>query len=141
VLTPLKTEAGWTLLVNRGFVSPEDRDRAVRRAGEPQGAVTVAGLLRITEPGGAFLHANDPAHDRWYSRDVAAIGRARGLGPVGPYFIDAVAAPGGGRQPAGGLTIVSFPNNHLQYALTWFALAVLAMAAALRVWRGKGRGV
>jgi surfeit locus 1 family protein len=137
VVTPLRTDAGWTLLVNRGFVAPEDRDRAVRRRGEPEGAVTVAGLFRITEPGGAFLHSNDPAHDRWYSRDVAAIGRARGLGAVAPYFIDEGAAPGGARQPVGGLTIVSFPNNHLQYALTWFVLAALAMAGVVRVWRGK----
>src|SRR4051794_19625495 len=55
VMTPLRTDAGWTVLVNRGFVPPEDRERAVRRAGEPVGAVTVTGLLRITEPKGGFL--------------------------------------------------------------------------------------
>src|SRR4051812_22382154 len=120
VLTPLRTDAGWTVLVNRGFVPPEDRARSVRRGGEPAGAVTVTGLLRISEPGGAFLRSNDPARGRWYSRDVAAIARARRLGSVAPYFIDAGAGDGGGRQPAGGLTVVSFPNNHLNYALTWF---------------------
>jgi surfeit locus 1 family protein len=135
VVTPLRTEAGWTLLVNRGFVAPEDRDRTVRSAGEPAGPVTVAGLMRITEPGGAFLRSNDPARDRWYSRDVAAIARARRLGTVAPYFVDAYATPGGARQPAGGLTIVTFPNNHVQYALTWFALAGLALLGILRVRR------
>jgi surfeit locus 1 family protein len=91
VLTPLRTGAGWTVLVNRGFVPADAPGRASRRAGEPAGPVTITGLLRITEPGGAFLHANDPASNRWYSRDVAAIARARGLGPVasascsGPY--------------------------------------------------------
>jgi surfeit locus 1 family protein len=138
VLTPLRTDAGWTVLVNRGFVPPAERDRAVRRRGEPRGPATVDGLLRVAEPGGAFLRSNDPSRDRWYSRDVAAIGRARRLGMLAPYFIDAGPAPAGGRQPTGGLTIVSFPNNHLQYALTWFALAALAGLGSVRLRRDRG---
>ena len=135
VMTPLRTEAGWTVLVNRGFVLPENRDRAKRRGGEPAGLVTVTGLLRVTEPKGAFLRSNDPMHDRWYSRDIAAIGRARHLGNFAPYFIDAGPGPKEGQQPTGGLTIVSFPNNHLQYALTWFALAALGLFGLIRIWR------
>jgi surfeit locus 1 family protein len=140
VVTPLRTDGGWMLLVNRGFVPAEDRERAGRLAGEPRGPVTVTGLLRISEPGGAFLHSNDPARGRWYSRDVAAIGRARRLGSLAPYFVDAEASGQGGRQPVGGMTIVSFPNNHLQYALTWFALAALAAFGVAAVRRGEGRG-
>ncbi|GAO40958.1 hypothetical protein SCH01S_53_00300 [Sphingomonas changbaiensis NBRC 104936] len=136
VLTPLRTDQAWTVLVNRGFVPPELRSRASRHAEELKGPVEVTGLLRVTEPHGGFLHANDPAHDRWYSRDVAAIGRARHLSHLAPYFIDAAAGPSEKRQPVGGLTVLSFPNNHLQYALTWFGLAVLAL---LGVWRVRRR--
>jgi surfeit locus 1 family protein len=136
VMTPLRTDAGWTLLVNRGFVPADRPGRAPRRAGEPQGPVIVTGLLRVTEPGGGFLHSNDPAHDRFYSRDVAAIAAARGLGAVAPYFIDVAASPDDAHQPRGGLTVVSFPNNHLQYALTWFALAGLSLLGMIRIWRG-----
>ena len=91
----------------------------------------MTGLLRITEPGGGFLRRNDPAAGRWYSRDVAAIAAARGLADVAPYFVDADASsdvPGG---PRGGLTIVSFTNHHLIYALTWFVLAIMAAGAGL----------
>jgi surfeit locus 1 family protein len=135
VMTPLRTDAGWTVLVNRGFISGDSGSRSglVRPAGE----VTVSGLLRMSEPGGGFLHANDPARDRWYSRDVSAIGRARRLGPLAPYFIDAGPGPAGQHQPVGGLTVISFPDNHLQYALTWFALAVLSALGAARAWRGR----
>lgn len=140
VMTPLRTDAGWIVLVNRGFVAPENRDRAMRRAAEPGGPVTVIGLLRISEPGGGFLRSNDASRDRWYSRDVAAIAEARRLGAVAPYFIDAEAVPGDGRQPVGGLTVVTFPNNHLQYALTWFALAGLALLGLARVLRSAGNG-
>lgn len=126
VMTPLDTDRGFTVLVNRGFV-PE------RGAVPPGGAAAVAGLLRLSEPGGAFLRHNDPVNDRWFSRDVAAIAAARGTGPVAPYFIDADATPGAAaKAPVGGLTVVRFTNNHLVYAITWFILA--AMAAAGGVW-------
>lgn len=137
VLTPFEMADGRIVLVNRGFVPPQRRERASRMAGEPQGEQTLAGLLRVTEPGGGFLRHNDAAADRWYSRDVAAIAAARGLpaDKVAPFFIDedqgARADPG---QPVGGLTVVSFRNSHLVYALTWFALALLMAGAAWRVW-------
>jgi surfeit locus 1 family protein len=127
VMTPLKTAEG-TILVNRGFVPTERADPAARHAGHPDGDVPVAGLIRLTEPGGRFLRGNRPDQDRWFSRDVAAIARARGLGPVAPFFIDADATPNPGGFPVGGLTVVHFRNTHLIYALTWFALAVLSLA-------------
>lgn len=137
ILTPLET-ADFTLLVNRGFVPPERRDPATRREGQVPGEVVVAGLLRPTEPGGGFLRANDPAADRWYSRDVSAIAAARGLGRVAPYFVDADAPPNPGGLPVGGLTVVRFRNAHLGYALTWFALAGGLAYLALRAGRRGG---
>lgn len=124
VLTPLQAR-DFTLLVNRGFVPTEKRDAATRTAGNSPGEVRITGLLRVTEPGGGFLRTNDPAANRWYSRDVAAIAAARGLGRTAPYFIDADAAPNAGGYPIGGLTVVRFSDHHLIYALTWFALALL----------------
>jgi len=124
VITPLRTARGM-VLINRGFVPGSDTPRAT-----PAGTVTVTGLLRATEPGGGFLRANDPAAGRWYSRDVAAIASARGLGPVSPWFVDAAASPNPRVYPIGGLTVVRFNNNHLVYALTWFGLAGLSAYAA-----------
>lgn len=139
VLTPLRTEAGDWWLVNRGFVPPEQRSRASRAAQEPSGPVTVTGLLRMPEPGGSTLQTNAPAEGRWYSRDVAAIASARGLpaAEVAPSFIDAVPGPDAGEDdwPRAGLTVIQFSNNHLSYALTWFALAALLAVAVLVLWR------
>lgn len=141
IVTPLHTEAGTTVLVDRGFVPTDRRDPATRPAGQRQGPVEVVGLLRVTEPGGAFLRSNDPADDRWYSRDVAAIAARRGLtGPVAPYFIDADATPNPGGLPVGGLTVVAFPNNHLVYAVTWFALALMLAGALAWAVREELRG-
>lgn len=139
VLTPFRTDAGFTVLVNRGFVPPERRDPGTRAAGEIGGETVVTGLLRVSEPGGAFLHANSPADDRWYSRDVGAIAARRRLSIVAPYFIDADAEPNPGGLPAGGLTVITFPNNHLVYALTWFGLALLLAGAAIRAGKDEWR--
>ncbi len=131
VLTPLRTDGGFTVLVNRGFVSPERKDPASRAAGLSSGPTNVTGLLRITEPHGAFLRDNDPAANIWRSRDVAAIAGKRGLeGPVATYFVDADAAPNPGGWPIGGLTVIAFRNDHLVYALTWFSLAIGTLAGA-----------
>lgn len=135
VLTPFVTDNGFTVLVNRGFVPHDRRARADRAAGEISGPASVTGPLRLTEPGGGFLRSNDPAGDRWYSRDVGAIAAARGLTDTAPYFIDADATPNAGGLPVGGLTVIRFANNHLGYALTWFAMAAMSVAGAVLVWR------
>jgi surfeit locus 1 family protein len=131
VLTPLWLQDGSVVLINRGFVPPEKRDHATRAANEPLGRTTVTGLLRMTEPRGAFLRTNDPANNRWYSRDVEAIAATRGLTHAAPFFIDEEASPPPAEpsQPVGGLTVIAFPNNHLQYAITWYALAVMVLGA------------
>lgn len=123
VVTPLRTAQGFTVLVNRGYVSPEQRAAHAK----PTGPVTITGYLRITEPNGGFLRSNDPAAGNWYSRDVAAIAKAHGLTKIAPYFVDADKS--GAAAPIGGLTIIAFPNNHLVYMLTWFALAAMTVFA------------
>jgi surfeit locus 1 family protein len=134
VLSPFRTDRGFVVLVNRGFVPSEWRQSAASRTGPPAGEGTVTGLLRISEPGGAFLHDNQPAAGRWYSRDVAAIAASRHLTNVAPYFVDAAQSNGNG-WPRGGLTVIAFPNNHLVYAITWFGLALLVAGMALRAFR------
>nr|WP_230629092.1 SURF1 family protein [Sphingomonas sp. Leaf37] len=129
VLTPFDTDRGFTVLVNRGFVPADQRGKVA----PPTAPQSIRGLLRLTEPGGGFLRSNDPAGDRWYSRDLAAIAEARHLGRVAPYFIDASEPRTG--WPRGGMTVVRFRNSHLVYALTWFGLALLVAVMAWRVRR------
>ena len=136
VLTPLKRDDGSLVLINRGFVPSERRDPSTRQGGNPDDEVAIAGLLRITEPRGGFLRNNVPQHNRWYSRDVAEIAAARDLPNVAPFFIDADAGSQSGSGPIGGLTVVRFPNNHLIYALTWFALAFMLAGRLFVTFRG-----
>jgi surfeit locus 1 family protein len=139
VLTPLRTDGGFTVLINRGFVPGDRRSAADRAPGMIVGETNVTGLLRITEPKGSFIQSNDPQEGRWYSRDVAAIADARGLGPVAPYFIDADATPNAGGLPIGGLTVIAFPNSHLVYAITWYSLALMLAGGAAYIGREEWR--
>lgn len=128
VLAPLRTDDGFIVLVNRGFIPPERKAEFDRAGGGSTSATAVTGLLRMSEPGGGFLRKNDPAGHRWYSRDVAAIAAAHDLADVAPYFVDAEAS-GTDSWPRGGLTVVQFRNSHLVYALTWFCLAAMLILA------------
>lgn len=144
LLTPLCQRDGTIILVNRGFIPGAlGADSGYRANREPPAAcatpglpVTVDGLLRLSEPKGGFLRDNDPATGRWYSRDVQAIANARGIAGVAPFFVDADAHQSStlGPQeadtpPVGGLTVIAFPNNHVVYALTWYALGAMVGAA------------
>ena len=136
VLAPFRADAGFTVLVNRGFV-PEGQRAPEERRKAAAGKTKLTGLLRPSEPGGGFLRANAPAQGRWHSRDVAAMAETLGLGSIAPYFIDedAPVPAVSERWPAAGLTVVQFRNHHLIYALTWFGLAGLAAYGLVRIWR------
>jgi len=131
-MVPLRTDSGDHVLINRGFVPASDRGTSANATPPPQGRVVVNGLLRISEPGGGFLRHNDPAQQRWYSRDVAAIANSHGLPAdrVAPFFIDADRQSEATLWPRGGLTVVKFRDSHLSYALTWFGMALLTLVGA-----------
>nr|WP_281493782.1 SURF1 family protein [Ancylobacter koreensis] len=140
VVTPLALADGSYVLVNRGFVPVDRRAPATRAEGQVDGPVTVTGLLRLPEEAATFTPPNDPAKDSWFVRDPEAIASAKGLLRVAPFLIDADAAANPGGLPRGGLTRVTFPNRHLEYALTWFGLAatLLGVFVAL-VWSRRRR--
>ena len=80
---------------------------------------------------------NDPAKNIYYWKDIAAMSMRAGLDSSGlvPFFVDADATPNPGGLPVGGVTLIDLPNSHLQYALTWFAMALLSLFAIWLVWR------
>ncbi|MGM4913220.1 SURF1 family protein [Rhizobium sp. 768_B6_N1_8] len=139
VLTPFRLADGSAISINRGFVPTDRRDPASRSRSQITGPTTVTGLMRMTEPKGILLRSNDPAADRWYSRDVAAIAEKRGVADVAPFFIDADATPNAGGLPVGGLTVLDFPNNHLVYAITWYVLAIMVAGLLVYIVRNEVR--
>lgn len=138
IFTPLKTDAGWIVYVNRGFV-PDGRQKAeTRPEGQPTGRVTITGLARRPETPWHLFGFTPPKDDAWFAREPARFAAAAGLpaAEVAPYSIDADATPNPGGLPQGGETTIAFPNNHLQYALTWFGLAIGLVAVFIAYARG-----
>lgn len=123
LFTPLQLPNGAIVVINRGFVPLELGDPATRAPGQVPGEATVRGLVRAPERRGWFVPENSPAQNRWFVRDLAAMARAHGLERVAPFYIDADGAENPGGWPKGGQTRLTLPNNHLQYALTWFGIA------------------
>jgi surfeit locus 1 family protein len=125
VMTPLRLDDGDVVLVERGWVPPEKRDAGARPQGNPPGEVAVDGLLRLPPPAKPswFVPANDPAEGQWFWIDLPAMARAAGVPEALPFYVEAGPAPNPGGLPVGGQTRTELPNDHLQYAITWFSLA------------------
>jgi surfeit locus 1 family protein len=137
VLTPLRLADGRHIIVNRGFVPTQLADPASRAQAQAAGPVEITGLVRGPEPRNWFTPADNPARNEWYSRDPQAIAAALRLTQAAPWILDADATPNPGGWPLGGQTRMELPNNHLQYALTWYgiALTLLGVFAAFAVQR------
>ncbi|MGE0501562.1 MAG: SURF1 family protein [Rhizobiaceae bacterium] len=138
VYTPLELADGKYLFVNRGFVPYGNKEAAMREQGQVFGPVTVVGLVRapLIDKPSSILPDNDPAKNVFYWKDIRKMADSAGLPPnadVLPLFVDADATPNPGGLPVGGVTLIDLPNNHLQYAVTWFGLA-LALLAVLGAW-------
>ncbi|WP_292163943.1 SURF1 family protein [Mesorhizobium sp.] len=135
VFTPLHLEDGRFVLINRGFVPYDLKDAAKRPQSQLAGQVTVTGLARNPLPAkpSMMLPDNDPKKNIFYWKDRDAMAASAGL-PAGaglvPFFVDADATSNPGGLPVGGVTVIDLPNSHLQYAVTWYGLAV-ALAGVL----------
>jgi surfeit locus 1 family protein len=125
VLTPLREADGRVVLVNRGFVPTVLKDPATRPAGQLAGTVHVSGLLRVPpqEKPGWFVPDNRPDRNYWFWIDLPAMTTTEGVTDAAPFYLDADATPNPGGWPKGGVTPIALPNDHLQYAITWFSLA------------------
>jgi surfeit locus 1 family protein len=124
IVTPLVQDGGRIVLVNRGFVPEALRAPATRAAGQIAGPTSLTGVLRLSQKPGPFTPAPDLKSRLWFVKNVPAIAAAMGISVEAPVIIEADAAPNPGGWPLGGQTIVDFPNDHLQYAISWFGLAL-----------------
>jgi surfeit locus 1 family protein len=127
VITPFTTTEGEFVLIDRGFMPDNLKDPSTRASGEIEGVTTLTGVVRAPETQGLFTPNNEPVANRWFWRDLN--GMVYSMFPtatldVPPFFIDAEKSDVPGGWPEGGQTRLELPNNHLQYAITWFGLAL-----------------
>ncbi len=138
IVTPLVLEDGGTVLVDRGFVPEALHESRTREAAQVPGEVALTGVLRLSQQPGLFTPAPDTRTRLWFVKDVPSMAKAAGLN-VPSLIIEADATPNPGGWPLGGQTRVEFPNDHLQYAVTWFGLALALTGVYLFYHRSRGR--
>ena len=130
VVTPLTTDDGRVVLFDRGWIPQETKDPARRAAGQVQGRVELTGIVRRNQERRQFAPENVPDRNVWFHVDVPLMRSMAGGKPdprLDAFFLEADAAANPGGVPVGGQTRLDIPNDHLQYAITWFLIA-LAMA-------------
>jgi surfeit locus 1 family protein len=138
---PARLPDGNTVVINAGFVpnTMQDRgveDQAVARllTHEP---VTLTGYLRFPEAAGVLTPNENIARRLWFTRDHLAMARAlrwdEGGQQVAPFYIDLETPAPASDVPKPGPLEVHLKDDHLQYAITWFGLAI-AVVMAFGVW-------
>jgi len=137
VLTPLVTDDGKVMMVDRGEIPAEKLSPKTRTA--VGGLTHIVGVWRVPDAPGWFTPKPDLAKHIWYARDLLGIAAVQGVRLSTPAVIEADASPNPGGWPKGGQTVVDFPNNHLQYAITWFGLAagLIGVYAAYHISKGR----
>jgi surfeit locus 1 family protein len=133
VFAPARLAGGSIVLVDRGFVPADRKDPATRAQGAPHGIIDVVGVMRWPETRGLFTPADDPKGNVWYLRDPKAIAAAKKWDTAAPFYIEQEAPVPPGGLPLPGKLAVNLRDNHLQYAITWFGLA-LGLAGVYGVW-------
>lgn len=115
------------IFINRGFVPMDLKDSSKLRNIDYAKAQTLTGILRLNEKSYGFLYKNKPEIDKWYKRNIKDMAKKDDLAinNVAPFFIDETKQNNSSLlYPMGGLTVINFPNSHLNYAITWFVLAL-----------------
>lgn len=139
VVTPFVLEQGGTVFVNRGFVPTQLQEAAALGDlhGEDPGTVTITGLFRTAEAAGMMTPEPNMSDRIEWVRDPARLARMvdPNLAPIAPFYVDLPAgAPGD--LPQAGETVISFPNNHFGYALTWYGFSIVAVVmVGFWLWR------
>lgn len=142
VITPLKTYDGRIVLFDRGWVPSAKKDPKTRAAGQIEGPVELVGVVRRSQVKRQFAPDNDPGKNFWFHVDVPLMRKIAGGTPdpkLDTFFLEADATPNPGGLPVGGQTRLDIPNDHLQYAITWFLLALSAAGVYLAYHWENGR--
>ena len=134
VVTPLRTDDGTIVLFDRGWIPSEKKEPAKRAEGQLPGKVDLVGIVRRSQIKRQFAPDNDPARNFWFHVDVPVMRQMAG-GAADPvldsFFLEADATPNPGGIPVGGQTRLDIPNDHLQYAITWFLIALARVRASI----------
>jgi surfeit locus 1 family protein len=142
VVTPLRTDDGRIVLFERGWIAQEQKEPGRREQGQVQGRVELTGIVRRNQERRQFAPENVPERNVWFHVDVPLMRQMAGAGSdakLDAFFLEADATPNPGGVPIGGQTRLDIPDDHLQYAITWFGIALALVGVYLAYHWQNGR--
>lgn len=142
VVTPVRTDDGEVVLYDRGWIPQEKKDPAARVQGQAAGRADLVGIVRRNQERRQFAPENVPERNVWFHVDVPLMRRMAGGRPdpkLDSFFLEADSAANPGGLPIGGQTRLDIPNDHLQYAITWFGIALAMLGVYLAYHWENGR--
>ncbi|MEE4188208.1 MAG: SURF1 family protein [Roseobacter sp.] len=125
VIRPMMQDGG-DILIDMGFVTTDAARGLKFEEGSP---LTVVGNLQWPQETDSFTPAPDLARNIWFARDVDAMAKALGTRPI--LVVRRDAPQSGGPLSPLPVDTSAIPNDHLQYAITWFSLAAIWLAMSL----------
>jgi surfeit locus 1 family protein len=131
VFAPARLAGGSIVIVDRGFIPTDRKDAASHAA--PPGTIDIVGVMRWPETPGLFTPNAEPQNNVWYLRDPEAMAKVHHWQNAAPFYVEQESPVPTGGVPKPGKLVVNLPDNHLQYAITWFGLA-LGLAGVYVVW-------
>lgn len=146
VYTPLQVDGRDAIIfANRGFVPFDKKEPSTRALGQTEGVVAIKGIARVapSQKPSSVVPNNDLEKNIYYWKDLSNMTAQAGLkqsGQIIPFFVDVDSAPNDGGFPMGGVTRLDLPNNHLQYMVTWYGIALTLLGvyvAYIIQWRRK----
>ena len=141
VITPLMLNDGRMVMINRGWVSQDYRMPDSRPFTQTSDPVTFEGIIRLPAQKGYFVPENNLEKDDWFTLSIGDIARYRSLDDtlITSFTVDALRGDGAHKLPIGAAVDIALPNNHLQYALTWYGLALGLIGVYFAWHRSAGR--
>ncbi|WP_293441773.1 SURF1 family protein [Planktotalea sp.] len=131
IISTFETDTGRRILLDRGFVKIDQKN-----ADRPTGMANVTGNLHWPDETGSSIPEPDLKAEIWFARDVPAMAKHLETEPV----MIVLRTSSFENDPVAPLPVdkVGIPNDHLQYAITWFSLAVIWLIMTLTfLWRAR----
>lgn len=149
VITPFHVDgSNLKILVNRGWLALRGRDNVqdcahIGLTSKDNAQQELVGIIRKSDRTPKYGLKNNQSTNEWHIRDIEAMSQVLKTAPI---FVDAVLDPERKEGPIGGQTQLNIRNEHLNYAITWFGLAVFSYlmwyiryGKRVLFWRHRGR--
>ena len=124
IVTPFILENQKIIYINRGWVPKKYIDKSKREFSLIEGKTSLTGLIRMPQRKGYFVPENEPENGFWFTIKPDEINNFLKINAEAGFYIDELNIDEKLKIPMPANGKITIPNNHLQYAITWYGIAL-----------------